>query len=109
MLAKACKKNSVTAGTSTTYAITLKNNGPSTVPPGVVVKDTIPTTTPGSTADSLCTIPAGLLTCSISAALASTETTTLSLHDALPIYYPGTTLTNTATIDSSPVPDPIPG
>src|SRR2546428_8846548 len=33
---------SVTAGTSTTYTITLTNNGPSTVPAGVVVKEKNP-------------------------------------------------------------------
>src|SRR5207249_2039365 len=42
---------SVTAGTSTTYTITLTNNGPSTVPAGVVVKDTIPANTTGTTTD----------------------------------------------------------
>ena len=33
---------SVVAGTSTTYAITVTNNGPSTVPAGVVISDPIP-------------------------------------------------------------------
>src|SRR5437667_3730755 len=108
-LAKSDGVSSVTAGTSTTYAITLKNNGPSTVPPGVVVKDTIPANTTGSTADSRCTIAAGVLTCTTSAALASSAATSFSLTLAVAADYPGTTLTNTATIDSSPVPDPIPG
>src|SRR5881628_3326887 len=108
-LAKSDGVSSVTAGTSTTYAITLKNNGPSTVPPGVVVKDTIPANTTGSTSDSRCTIAAGVLTCTTSAALASSAATSFSLTLAVAADYPGTTLTNTATIDSSPVPDPIPG
>src|SRR5437667_96839 len=96
----------VTAGTSTTYTITLTNNGPSTVPPGVVVKDTIPANTTGSTSDSRCTIAAGVLTCTTSAALASSAATSFSLTLAVAPDYPGTTLTNTATIDSSPVSDP---
>src|SRR5437870_3983919 len=95
-----------TAGTSTTYTITLTNNAPSTVRPGVVVKHTIPANTTGSTSASGCAIAACVHTCTTSAS-------PLSLHDALPILtlavapdYPGTTLTNTATIDSSPVSDP---
>src|SRR5437660_1649169 len=95
-----------TAEKSTTYTITLTNSGPSAVPPGVVVKDSIPANPTASTSDSRCTLAACFLTCTTTAALAST----VSLHDALPISiapdYPGTTLTNTATIDSSPVPDP---
>ncbi len=39
---------SVIAGTSTTYTITVTNNGPSTVPAGVVISDPIPAGTTGS-------------------------------------------------------------
>src|SRR5207244_974864 len=105
-LAKSDGVSSVTAGTSTTYTITLTNSGPSAVPPGVVVKDTIPANTTASTSDSRCTLAAGVLTCTTSAALASGAATPFSLTLAIAPDYPGTTLTNTATIDSSPVPDP---
>src|SRR5207245_980995 len=92
--------------TSTTYTITLTNNGPSTVPPGVVGKDTIRTNTTVATSNSRCTLAAGVLTCTTSAALASSAATSFSLTLAVAPDYPGTTLTNTATIDSSPVSDP---
>jgi uncharacterized repeat protein (TIGR01451 family) len=100
---------SVTAGTSTTYTITLTNNGPSTVPAGVVVKDTIPANTTGSTTDGRCVIASGVLTCTTTAALTPTSSTTFNLTLAVAADYPGTSLTNTATIDSSPVSDPTPG
>src|SRR2546425_571535 len=105
-LAKSDGVSSVTAGTSTPYTITLTNNGPSAVPPGGVVEDTIPRNTTGSTSDSRCTLAAGVLTCTTSAALASSAATSFSLTLAVAPDYPGTTLTNTATIDSSPVSDP---
>src|SRR5439155_279353 len=53
---------SVSAGSATTYTITLKNNGPSTVGMGVVVSDPIPAQTTGSTSDTRCTIAAGTMT-----------------------------------------------
>src|SRR5438132_512137 len=90
---------SVTAGTSTTYTITLTNNGPSTVPAGVVVKDTIPANTTGSTSDARCTIASGLMTCTTTAALTPSSSTTFNLTLAVAADYPGTSLTNTATID----------
>src|SRR5439155_1243188 len=69
----------VTAGTSTTYTITLTNNGPSTVPVGVVVKDTIPANTTGSTSDARCAIASGVLTCTTTAALTPSASTSFAL------------------------------
>src|SRR5207245_796859 len=108
-LTKSDGVTSVTAGTSTTYTITLTNNGPSTVPAGVVVKDTIPANTTGSTSDARCTIAGGVMTCTTTAALAPSGSTTFNLTLAVAADFPGTSLTNTATIDSSPVSDPTPG
>src|SRR5438552_3846547 len=94
---------------STMYTITLTNNGPSTVPAGVVIKDTIPANTTGSTSDARCTIASSVMTCTTTAALAPSESTSFSLTLAVASDFPGTSLTNTATIDSSPVTDPTPG
>src|SRR2546428_28240 len=100
---------SVTAGTSTTYTITLPNNGPPTVTAGVLVKDTIPANTTGSTSDSRCTIASGVMTCTTTAALTPSSSTTFNLTLAVAADYPGTSLTNTAPIDSIPATDPTPG
>src|SRR5207244_7924735 len=80
-----------------------------TVPAGVVIKDTIPANTTGSTSDARCTIASGVMTCTTTAALAPSASTSFSLTLAVASDFPGTSLTNTATIDSSPVTDPTPG
>src|SRR5437870_235950 len=108
-IAKTGGVTSVMAGTSTTYTVTLTNNGPSTVPAGVVIKDTIPANTTGSTSDARCTIAAGMMSCTTTAALTPSSSTTFNLTLAVAADFPGTSLTNTATIDSSPVTDPTPG
>ena len=61
---------SVVAGTSTTYTITLTNDGPSTELAGVVVSDPIPAGTTGSTLDPDCAVAAGTFTCTTSAPIA---------------------------------------
>ena len=99
---------SVSAGSATTYTITLKNNGPSTVGMGVVVSDPIPAQTTGSTSDTRCTIAAGTMTCTTTAALAPLATTTFNLTLTLAPNYSLPTLTNTATITLSPVTDIVP-
>src|SRR5438132_416642 len=99
---------SVTAGTSTTYTVTLTNNGPSTVPAGVVVKDTVPANTTASTSDGRCTIAGSVMTCTTTAALTPSSSTTFNLTLAVAADYPDANLTNTASIDSSPVSDPTP-
>jgi len=57
----------VVAGGSTTYTITLTNDGPSTVPAGAVVTDSVPAGTSGSEAEADCGISAGVLACTTSA------------------------------------------
>src|SRR5690348_2367270 len=108
-LAKSDGVTTVTAGTSTTYTITLTNNGPATEPAGVVVKDTIPANTTGSTSDGRCTIAAGVMTCTTNASLAPNASTSFALTLLVAPDFPGTSLTNTATINSSPIPDPTSG
>jgi uncharacterized repeat protein (TIGR01451 family) len=98
---------SVTAGTSTTYTITVTNNGPSTVPAGVVVKDTIPANTTPSESEADCSISAGVLTCTTTAALAPGGSVSYSLTLAVASSFTnGGTLANTASIFSSPISDP---
>src|SRR5258708_30408577 len=70
---------SVTAGTSTTYTITLANNGPSTVPPGVRSEEhTSELQSPDHLVCRLL-LEKNKLTCTTSAALASSASTTFSL------------------------------
>ena len=57
---------SVVAGTSTTYTITVTNNGPSDEPAGVVISDPIPAGTVGSESEPDCAIAAGTFTCTTS-------------------------------------------
>ena len=94
---------SVTAGGSTTYTITLTNNGPAVVPAGIVIHDSIPANTTGSTTDARCSISGGVLSCTTAAALAPSASTTFNLTLAVAPDYAGTSLSNTASIFSSPL------
>jgi uncharacterized repeat protein (TIGR01451 family) len=102
---------SVPAGTSTTYSITLTNSGPSSVGAGVIIKDTIPANTTPSESEADCNIASGVMTCTTSSILLPGGSVTYQLTLAIPFTYReggNTTLSNTATIDSSPVSDPNP-
>ena len=59
-IAKTDGTTTVAAGTSTTYAITLTNNGPSSVGAGVVIKDAIPANTTPSETELDCSISGGV-------------------------------------------------
>ena len=96
----------VTAGTSTTYAITLTNNGPSTVPAGVVLSDPIPADTNGSESEADCAIAAGAFTCTTSAPIAPGGSRTYHLTLAVPPASLIVTIVNTVSITSTPVTDP---
>jgi uncharacterized repeat protein (TIGR01451 family) len=98
---------SVVPGTSTTYTITLTNLGPSDVPAGAVVSDTIPANTVGSESEADCTLGAAFV-CTTSAALVSGASVSYQLTLAVDATYPGATLVNTASVTSSPIPDPFP-
>src|SRR5207244_2188754 len=91
---------SATAGSFTTYTITLKNNGLSTEPAGVAISDTIPAHTVASTPDPRCSVGPTTVVCTTSAALAPGASTTFSLTLTLDPDYPTTSLSNTATITS---------
>ncbi len=97
------------AGTSTTYTITVTNNGPSTVPAGVVISDPIPAGTTGSELEADCAISAGVFVCTTTVALAPSASVSYQLTLTLPASYALPTLANTATITSSPTTDPVPG
>ncbi len=96
---------SVTAGASTTYTITVTNNGPSTEPAGVVVSDTMPAGTTGTETEPDCAIAAGVFTCTTSAPLASGASVVYQLAVAIPAAYAPATVANTATISTFPIPD----
>ena len=96
----------VTAGTSTTYTITITNNGPSTEPAGVRFTDTIPAGTVGSEAEADCAIAAGVFTCTTVATIASGATKSYQLTLAVPSGYAPATVVNTANITVRPITDP---
>ncbi len=97
---------SISAGASTTYTITVTNNGPSVVPAGVVISDTIPAGTTGSESEADCSIAAPTFSCVTSAGLASGASVSYQLTVAVPSSYALPTVSNTATILTSPVFDP---
>jgi uncharacterized repeat protein (TIGR01451 family) len=96
---------SVTAGTSTTYTITLTNAGVSTVPAGAVVTDAIPGGTTGSETEADCAISAGVLVCTTTAALAPGAAVSWQLTLDVAPGISGASLVNTAVVNSSPVAD----
>ncbi len=99
---------SVVAGTSTTYTITLTNDGPSTEPAGVVITDVIPAGTNGSEVDANCSIVVTTLTCTTPAPLASGASISFQMTLGIPADYALPSVSNTATIASAPVVDPNP-
>ena len=97
---------SVTAGTSTTYTITVTNDGPSVEPAGVVITDAIPAGTNGSESDAACSIVLTTFTCTTPAPLGSGASVSYQLTLAIPAAYAPATVSNTATIASTPIVDP---
>jgi uncharacterized repeat protein (TIGR01451 family) len=98
--------SNVAAGGATVYTITLTNDGPATVPAGVVVENDIPPGTTGSESEADCTIASSVLTCATSSPLAPGGSVSWRLTISIPPGYPGSTLASAARIDSSPFPDP---
>ena len=94
---------SIVAGTSTTYTITMTNDGPSTQLAGVVVSDTIPAGTTGSETEPNCAINVGVFTCTTTAPIAPLGSVTYHLTLDVPSDYAPPTLANTATITSTPI------
>ena len=99
----------VVAGTATTYSITLLNNGPSALPAGAVVVDTLPAGTTGSESESDCVPGSGVITCTTSAPLAVGESVGWDVTVDIPAAYGPGTLINGVAIFSSPLPDPNAG
>jgi uncharacterized repeat protein (TIGR01451 family) len=96
---------SVVAGGSTTYSMTLTNQGPSTAPAGAVVSAAIPAGTVGSESEADCTISAGVLDCTTSGALAPGDSVTWQVTLDIDSGYAGATLDETATITAFSVAD----
>ena len=91
---------SVVAGTSTTYTITVTNNGPSDEPAGVVISDPLPAGTNGSESEPDCSIAVGTFTCTTSASIAPGGSRSYQLTLAVPPASLIVTLVNTASITS---------
>ena len=96
----------VNVGASTTYTITVTNNGPNIEPAGIVISDTIPAGTNASETEADCTITAGVFRCTTVTPLAVGASRSYQLTLALPAAYAAATLVNTATITTFPIPDP---
>ena len=93
-------------GSSTTYTITLTNNGPSDVPAGIVVTDQVPVGTTGSENEPNCTLVGTTFTCTTTATLVSGTSVAYQLTVAVGAAYILPTLANTAAITASPAADP---
>lgn len=105
-LAKTDGSMTVGVGVSTTYALTLTNDGPSTVPAGVTVTDDAPTGTTISTSDPACSVASNSVTCTTAVALAPGGAVDWDVTVDVPNGYAENTLTNVAAILFSPVNDP---
>jgi uncharacterized repeat protein (TIGR01451 family) len=105
-LAKTDGGTTVALGVSTTYTLTLTNDGPSTVPAGAVVTDDAPTGTTIWASDPDCSVASNSVTCTTSGALAPGDSIEWDVTVDVPNGYANDTLTNVATISSSPVNDP---
>jgi uncharacterized repeat protein (TIGR01451 family) len=95
-------------GSSTTFTITVTNNGPSVVPAGILVTDQIPAGTVASESEADCALTATTFTCTTTAALAAGASVIYQLTLAIDVAYTAPALVNTATITASSVPDPNP-
>ena len=95
----------VDVGSSTTYTITVTNNGLDIEPAGIIISDTIPAGTNASETEADCTITAGVFRCTTVTPLAVGASRSYQLTLALPAAYAAATLVNTATITTFPIPD----
>ena len=97
---------SVVAGTSTTYDLTLTNNGPLPVPAGVVVSVPLPPGTAASTSDPDCQVVGALLSCTTPGVVAVSGSVTWQFTLDVDPDYPGASLDVTGSVSSSPYADP---
>ena len=96
---------SVAPGASTDYTITLTNDGPSAVPPGVVVVDQIPAGTTASESEADCVLAGATVTCTTSALLAAGDSVSYVVTVDVPVAFAGAQITNDVAITASPVSD----
>lgn len=96
---------SVGAGGTVTYGLTVTNNGPG-ISSGYVVKDTIPAPLTGaSSPDAACTVAAGTVTCT-GGRLAVGGSATYTVTASAPSGSASGTVTNTATVAGNEL-DPV--
>ncbi|MEO8477005.1 MAG: hypothetical protein ABI572_08140, partial [Actinomycetota bacterium] len=98
----------VLPGDTVTYTIALTNDGPSTVPAGEVVTDTLPAGTTGIESEADCAIVAGVLTCTTPASLAPGGSASWAVDVTISPGFLLSSVSNTAQITSSPISDPDP-
>ena len=106
-LTKSDGAGSVSAGGSTTYALTVRNGGPAVVPAGVVISDPIPAGTTGSESEQACSIASGALSCTTPTRIPVGASVSYMLTLNVGASFGGANLRNTASIVSSPVTDPV--
>jgi tripartite motif-containing protein 71 len=106
-LTKSDGVGSVSAGGSTTYSLTLHNGGTAVVPAGVVISDPIPSGTVGSESEPACAIATGTLTCTTPTRIPVGGSVSYAVTLKVGPSFGGAKLRNTASIDSSPVADPV--
>ncbi len=98
----------VTAGTSSTYTITLTNDGPSVAPAGAVVTAPIPGAFPASETEANCQIVVSVLSCTTTVALGIGDSVSWQVTVDVPGGYAGPAVEFTAEITTFPVTDPNP-
>jgi uncharacterized repeat protein (TIGR01451 family) len=100
--------SSVIAGTSTTYAITVTNNGPTDEPAGIVLTDTLPAGTTGSESEANCSITGaapGVFSCTTVTRLNAGASRTYHVTLAVSAGYHhniGSSLVNAASVSTDP-------
>jgi uncharacterized repeat protein (TIGR01451 family) len=98
----------VVAGTSTTYDLTIENLGPTDEPAGVTIADVIPAGVTASESEPDCVIVAGTFGCTTSGTIPAGGSIAYQLTIDVPPDYAAPTVSNTATITSTSIPDPVP-
>ena len=106
-LTKSDGATSVVAGRSTTYTLTVRNEGPDASPAGVEISDSIPMGTTGSESEAACSIAAGRLTCTTPAPISVGGSVSYDVTLAVGAGFGGANLRNVATISAAPVADPV--
>jgi uncharacterized repeat protein (TIGR01451 family) len=109
VVTKSAAPGTIEVGDTSTFTITVRNNGPSTAT-GIGLDDPIPTGLEqvGNASPSQGTCVAGLVVCDLGS-LAPNATATVTVTVRATSAAAGKTITNIATAQSSGAPDPTPG